>query len=561
MKKRLLTILLAASMVLMIPAAAFAEDENTQAAETPAVEATEIAEEAEQTVTETPVTEEAAAEEETATQEMSKAVAEETTPEATQPSQEQPAAQTEEPAIETGWNDDRTQYRDEEGNLVKGLFKAKMSDGVGALFYADENGNVVKTQGLITVAYPKTRFLRTTDAEGHVGFRDVGSADQNTYTYLIGEKEGAIVETAKIYTTSKGKVIVQDNGTVKKTAGLAEVDGKLYYVKASGYIRTDIGWKRLDNGNLYRIGKGGVIRTKVGQFKVGSDRYVIKSSDGVVVTKKGPVRVNGKLYFVRSKYGKLGSNKAYKYEDKVYHVNKYGAIKVDKHKWKDGKYYFATKWGYLKTKTGFVSRNGYRFLVKKGGLVVVSQKFKYKGNLYIANKYGSVKTGMFKWKGTLYYADDKGKLKKDAGIIEYKGYDYLVTGNGVVAVNKMSYYKGDLYASDSNGHLLTGIFKRGNTYYYAKNDYKVDAAQEIITYKGNYYYNKKGGGLARNEWVNVGDKHYYAGDNAAFRTSTFTISGVTFHPSSTGSISDSEYKKLFPDPEEDEAGDNVEDID
>ena len=512
MKKKLLTILLAAAMLLLIPAAVYAEGDDPSAV----------------TTGETVAAEEA--------------------------------------AVQTGWNADRTQFFDENGNLVKGLFKAKMIDGVGALFYSDENGNVVKTEGLVTVNYPDKRFLRTTDSEGHVGFREVGAADKNSYTYLIGE-EGAIVETAKIYKTSKGKVVVQNDGTVMKKAGFIDVIGKdgsskRYYVKSSGYLRTKSGWLRL-KGDLYRFGKGGVVRTKEGQFKIGSDRYVIpKGADGVVATKKGVAKANGKLYFVRSKYGKLGSNKAYKLGSRVYHVNKYGVVKVGKHKWKNGKYYFGTKWGYLKTKTGMVKRNGYRFLVKKGGLVVVNTKFKYKNHYYIANKYGSIKTGMFTWHKTLYYANKNGVLQSKPGIIEHDGNDYFVYSGGVVAVSKMFYWKGKLYSADGNGHLMTGLFKKGNTYYFADADHSVRTSEEIFKYKNNYYYNKRGGGLARNQWVEYGGKHYYAGDNAAFRTSQFTISGVTFHPDSNGAISDEEYKMLFPDPEpEEEEGDEVEDVD
>ena len=510
MKKKLLTILLAAAMLLLIPAAVYAEGEEPSAV----------------TTGET--------------------------------------AAAEEVSVQTGWNADRTEFRDENGNLVKGLFKAKMIDDVGALFYADENGKVVKTEGLVTVKYPNTRFLRTSDSEGHVGFREVGAADKNSYTYLIGE-EGAIVETAKIYTTSEGKVVVQNDGTVMKKAGFIDVVGKdgktrRYYVRSTGFIRTKSGFLRL-KGDLYRFGKGGVVRTKEGQFKVGSDRYVIpKGADGVVATKKGVAKANGKLYFVRSKYGKLGSNKAYKLGSRVYHVNKYGLIRLDKHKWKDGKYYFATKWGYLKTKTGMVKRNGYRFLVKKGGLVVVNTKFKYKNHYYIANKYGSIKTDMFKWKGTLYYANKNGVLKTKAGIVEYKGNDYFVWAGGEVAVNKMFYWNGKLYCSDENGHLRTGLFKKGNTYYIADADHSVRTSEEVLKYRNNYYFNKRGGGLARNEWVEYGGKHYYAGDSAAFKTSTFTISGVTFHPAGNGEISDEEYKKLFPDPAEDEGADE-EDVD
>ncbi|MBR0342864.1 MAG: hypothetical protein IJH64_11585 [Oscillospiraceae bacterium] len=528
-----------------------------------------------------------------------------------------------EPTVTTGWNADRTQYYLDDGTLATGLFKAKMTDGVGALFYADENGNVVKEEGLITVKYPQTRYLRTADSEGHVGFRAVGDTNKEDYTYLIGE-EGAIVETAKIYKTAEGKVVVQDNGTVMKKSGFIDVGTKRYYVKKSGYIRTKSGWMRR-NGDLYRFGNGGVVRTKVGQFRIGSDRYVIPKSDGIVATKKGTVKANGKIYFVRSKYGKLGSNKTYKFNGRLYHVNKYGVCRTGKHKWKDGKYYFGTKWGYLKTKTGMVKRNGYRFLVKKGGLVVVSTKFKYKNHYYIANKYGSIKTGMFKWhktlyyanengvlksksgmikyngddyfvfaggevavnkmiswkgnryvadengrfktglfkwKGTLYYANDDGVLKSSAGMIEHDGHDYFVFAGGEVAVNKMFYWKGKLYCTDGKGYLLSGLFKRGNTYYFADSDHTIRTSEDIFKHNGNYYYNKKGGGLAKNEWVEYDGKHYYAGDNAAFKTSSFTIDGVTFHPKSNGTISDEEYKLLFPDPEpEEEEGDVVEDVD
>lgn len=564
MKKRLLTILLAASMVLMIPVAAFAEEEGAQATETPAVEAIETAEDAAgDIVAVEPEDFEAVEAVETTevTQEAKQAAAEETPAET--PAAETPEVTAEQPAVETGWNADRTQYRDENGNLVTGLFKAKMSDGVGALFYADDSGNVVKKQGLITVAYPKTRFLRTTDSEGHVGFRDVGSVDKNTYTYLIGGEEGAIVETAKIYTTSKGKVIVQDNGTVKTTAGfVTDENGIRRYVTTKGYVKTKAGWVRY-NGRKYRVNGEGVVRTKVGAFTINGIRYVIPSSSkyGALQTKRGVTKAKDWLYFVRNDKGQLGKNLAYTVGSKVYHVTKKGVVITGKHKWKDGKYYFSTKSGHLRTKAGLITRDGKRFLVRKGGLVVVNQKSKYKGNYYISDKYGNIYTDMFTWKGTLYYASDKGVLKNSPGIITYKGNDYFVQSGGVVAINKMFRYNGKLYASDANGHLLSGLFKKGSTYYYADTNHVVNTDQEIITYKGSYYYNKRGGGLARNEWVNVGDKHYYAGDSAAFKTSTFTISGVTFNPSSTGAISDEEYKKLFPDPAEDEAEDTVEDVD
>lgn len=505
MKKRLLTILLATAMMLLIPAAVFAEGEDSQ---TPGSTDSQAIEQA---------------------------------------------------VIVAGWNADRTQYIGEDGKPVTGLFKAKMSDDVGALFYADENGNVVKTQGLITVDYPNKRYLCTKISGGHVGFREVGAVDKNSYTYLVGE-EGAIVETATIYNTAEGKVIVQDNGTVLKKAGFVDVNGARYYVKSSGYMKTNSGWIRV-NSKKYRVGEGGVIRTKVGSFKVGKYRYVIpEGSDGALRTSKGVVSANSKLYYVRNAKGQLGVYRSYTVGSKVCHVNKNGVVKVGRHKWKDKKYYYSTKKGFLKTKGGMITQSGKRFFVKKGGLVIVNKKFRYKKKVYIAGSNGVLKTGMFSWRGTKYYANSKGMLKSEAGMIEYEGNDYFVWGGGEVAVNKMFYWNGKLYAADGEGHLLTGLFKRGNTYYFADADHSVRTSEEIFKYKNNYYFNKRGGGLARNEWVDFGGKHYYAGDNAAFRVSAFTISGVTFHPANNGVISDEEYKKLFPDPADDE-GDDVEDVD
>ena len=376
----------------------------------------------------------------------------------------------------------------------------------------------------------------------------------------MGE-EGAIVETAKIYTTSKGKVIVQDDGTVRTARGFVTVDGVRRYVTSKGYMKTKAGWVRMD-GKKYRVSEGGVVRTKEGAFTVDGVRYVIPagSTDGALATTRGVVKAKDWLYFVRNTKGQLGKNLAYKVGSKVYHVTSKGVVRVGKHKWKDGKYYFSTQKGYLRRTNGLITRNGKRFMVKKGGLVVVSQKFKYKNHYYIASSTGTIKTGLFTWHKTLYYANAKGVLQSSAGMVTYNGYDYFVFGGGEVAVSKMFYWKGKLYAADGNGHLLTGLFKKGNTYYYADADHSVRTSEEIFKYKNSYYYNKKGGGLARNQWVEYGGKHYYAGDNAALRTSQFTISGVTFHPSSSGVISDEEYKKLFPDPAEDE-GDEVEDID
>ena len=144
------------------------------------------------------------------------------------------------------WNADRTIYYDASGKPTKGLFKAKMSDGVGALFYAGDDGKVVKKPGKVTVSGNKKRFLRSKDSEGHWGFRQV--YDGTSYSYFVGNNgEGAIAEDPKIYNCSAGKYYVRKNGTIKVVAGFIDIDGKRYYVRKGGLIRTTQGWLKYKN--------------------------------------------------------------------------------------------------------------------------------------------------------------------------------------------------------------------------------------------------------------------------------------------------------------------------
>lgn len=622
---------------------------------------------------------------------------------------QQEEQQQEEEQVQTGWNDDRTVYYDKSGQPTTGLFKAPMPDGVGALFYANDKGVVRKKSGIVTVDGSKKRFLRSKDSEGHWGFRAVKSSNKNTYKYLIGNTgTGAIIEDAGIHATDSGKkYYVQNNGTVKAKAGLVEVNGKTYFVNKYGRVRTEPGWL-YHNGKKYRVLNNGVIRTREGVLIINGKRYIVLSG-GEICRTVGAVKANGKVYYVRDSKGHLGKKKAYKVDGKVYHVNKYGVVYVGRHKW-NGKLYFSVNKGYLRLKSGTVTRDGKRFFVEAGGLILTDQKISYKGKEFIAGEDGYFKTGLFKWKGSLWYANKYGVLKKKAGIVKAGNYSYYVAAGGKVyvdrkikadgkmyiadssghlqtgffkwkkrdyyaesdfvvyadkkftidgktyiaaadghlrtkrfkwkgywwfandnhviytdkkfqsggytyiadkdghlktgtfmwkdgyyyitndkcrvyinkkfksdgytyiadseghlisgmfkwngyyyiakdkyriKVNKKFKYNGSTYISDENGHLMSGVFKwkKYNTYYYAETNYALHTTEEIIKYGGKYYYNKNGGGLAVNKWVEDDDTHYYAGSDAAFMTETFEYNGVSITPGSDGSVSEEDYKR------------------
>lgn len=485
------------------------------------------------------------------------------------------------------WNSDRTIYYldPEETTPATGLFKAKMKDGVGALFFADDSGLVRKTPGLLTVDGSKKRFLRSKDSEGHWGFREVSDTNTNPYTYFVGTNgQGAIVEDSQFYTYSGKKYFVQTNGTVKTTAGFVTVDDNKYYVRKGGSVRTKAGWVHYNN-KKYRVQSNGTVRTKEGAFTANGKRYVVKS-DGSICTKRGPVKANGKLYFVKNSKGHLGGNYYYKVGNKTFHVNKNGLIKVGRHKWKNGKYYYSVEKGYLKLKKGIVNEDGDNFLVEKGGKVVVSQKIDYKGKSYIAKKNGTFRTGLFKWHKVLYYANSNGELKSTAGIVKVNGKRYYVAAGGVVCVNQRIWSNGNLYIADVDGHLLsgffdwggashyaesnycvyynqrftvngktyiadsygnirTGVFKFGGQYYHSDSSGVLNTRAGIVYYGGKYYYNNSGGGIATHQWINTNGKHYYAGNNGAFFTKEFYYRNVKIHPASDGSVSDEEYQEAI----------------
>lgn len=445
--------------------------------------------------------------------------------------------------------------------LAVGLFKAKRYKGseVGgtSLFYAEPDGTVKKQAQFVKLSSGR-RFVHISDSEGEQ-WKEVSDSKEYGYaiTYHEEYNDFFVQWQSGVVDINGTKYYIQSDGTVQLTQGIVEINGAKYFVQDGGAIRSKTGFFTY-NGKKYLIGKAGTVYSKPGLVKWGGKKYVVKS-DASICTKKGPVKAGDKIYFVKDKSGVIVKNKAVKYNEKKYHVKSNGVVAVGVHKW-NGKFYYSGPKGNLKTKTAMVTYHNKRFLAKKGGLVVVSKKFKYKNKYYIAKKNGAIYIGLFRWKGTLYYSDTKGALLTKAGIVKVGDYSYYVQAGGKVYVNQKFKAGGKTYAANADGQLQKGLFTLNGKYYYADSDYAVRTSQEIITYEGKYYFNNKGGGLTKNDWVNYNNRHYYAGSDAAFKTSKFTVSGVTFNPNSKGEISDEEYKKLFPDPADDE-GNDAEDVD
>ena len=119
---------------------------------------------------------------------------------------------------------------------------------------------------------------------------------------------------------------------------------------------------------------------------------------------------------------------------------------------KKGKYYYYKySNGKIRKKAGFVTVNGKKYYVKKGGKIRTSKTFKVKKKYYRANKYGVIKTGVYKWKGYLYYSSASGVLRKKEGFVTWKGNRYFVKKGGKIVTNAGFAVKNIPYAADEAG--------------------------------------------------------------------------------------------------------------
>ncbi len=520
------------------------------------------------------------------------------------------------------WNSGRTRFLYNGTTPVKGLFKGKMKGTTtNALYYADDEGYVKNSEGIVTLSSDRLRFKVTTDGGGHKGFNPItkGDPDYNkpctyllvdtghnedypvietpglcncsTGTYLLNDNclvvttkglasyngdtyfiqdDYSVKTTSGVVTNTDGnKYFVQDGGKVKTTAGCVVDGGTTYFVQNGGIIQTAEGLVQHSDGRIFYVqpNTGGVVKTTEGWIDFGGKKYYATPGGAILTTpgvniiggkkyliqddwsvcfKKGIAAAGGNLYYVKDSSGTLYAKKEVKSGKKRYHVQSNCIVAVGPHKWKK-KLYFSTTAGYLQKKTAILAWGGHYYHVNNKGLVTKNKQIKFKKKWYIANKSGTLKTGFFKWKKGLYYANAKGAIRTKQGKYVINGYTYYIGSKGRISVNQQFKGKDGTYKSDENGRLVSGIYTWKNKYYYADADYRLHKTEEILHINKKYYYNKKGGGLAKNKFFDYKGNHYYAGSDAAILTSAFSYKGYVLHPTSTGIISDDEYYKVFPD--------------
>lgn len=521
---------------------------------------------------------------------------------------------------------DGTDYTEavKNGQKATGVFKAKRfktgeieAEGT-SLFYATQAGVVEKKEQLVS----GKDYIHEKNSEGEAWRKSSGS-----YTYLVtlheGYKNGYFVYWQEGLKSVGGNIYyVQSNGTVRTDAGVLTYGGAKYYIQQGGAIQTIGGWVtdtdgtryylpaesassgklRIDEGLFQADGKtwysaaGGAVRTTGGLFSYNGSQYyanddgsvntaagfitvngkkylcenggAIRSAagvvsfgvslylaldDGSICTTPGFITAGGRLYYVGSASGELFANKAFKLGSKKYHALADGSVAVGVHKW--GKnYYYSKGSGAIRTKKGIVSWAGNRYYVKKGGKITTKKKFKYKGKTYIAGSDGAFRKGIFTWKKNLYYASSKGVLRTKAGLFTYNGIKYYSRKGGKLYRNKLFTAGKKKYLAQSDGSIRIGYFVWKNKFYLTDSKGAVFTKEGMYTYSGKLYYVKKGGPLAVNQFVKDNGNYYYTGSTGAVLKTPFKYNGLTITPNShTGVVSPEDYYRLFPNEEPQQA--------
>ncbi|MBQ3290875.1 MAG: hypothetical protein IJH43_00690 [Mogibacterium sp.] len=431
-----------------------------------------------------------------------------------------------------------------------GDFYFEHEPGIVSGYYLQPDGTIRTEKGVFTdnknVKYYSEEGGAIRTAEGFVYDKD------GSKYYIPANAGGKILTKDANITYQNKKWHVGADGKIRTTAGVFKSGSYYYCASSDGSLVTKVGFTKVGNKTYYIQNANGVVRTAVGPFNVGSNKYIVQSG-GVIRTTTGLVKVSGKWYHVKNSSGALTINKKFKIGKKLYHAGTNAVVITGVHKW-SGYYYYSDAKGVVKVKAGIVKYNGKYYYVKKGGKIVTNKKFKAKKKSYISNKKGVIYTGFFTWKKGLYYSTSKGVLRTKKGFFKNSGNRYYVGGGAKIYKNKSFKVGGKTYRAYTDGSILTGYYLWKNKYYYANEKGALRTAKGIFYDPATkkYYYNKSGGGLMTDSFVEDHGKYYYVGSGGAVKTSkfTYTYKGTKYTivpKSKTGEISKEDYVRIFGD--------------
>ena len=116
-------------------------------------------------------------------------------------------------------------------------------------------------------------------------------------------------------------------------------------------------------------------------------------------------------------------------------------------------YYYMYASGKIRRKAGFVTVDGKRYYVRKGGRIITGRTFIVDKKYYRANRSGIIKTGVYRWNGNRYYSSKSGVVRRREGFVTWKGDRYYVKKGGKIIVSDGFCSENTAYAADSRGRV------------------------------------------------------------------------------------------------------------
>lgn len=252
---------------------------------------------------------------------------------------------------------------------------------------------------------------------------------------------------------------------------------------------------------------------------------------------KGWHSIGGYRYYFY-KTGKYYKDEIKSISGKKYCFDKSGHLLYGVNKY-DGSHYYSDSKGVIRESAGFVTSDGYRYYVTKGGKIMTGRTFKVSGKTYKAYGNGKLGTGVFKY-GTVahFYADKNGVIRTKAGFISWNGYRYYITKNaGRLECGRTFKVKGKTYKAYSTGKLGTGVFKYGTTArFYADKYGVVKTTAGFVECLGNRYYVQKGGKIELGHTFTVKGRKYKAFADGRLGTGIFKYGSKYYYADSDGAI-------------------------
>lgn len=252
---------------------------------------------------------------------------------------------------------------------------------------------------------------------------------------------------------------------------------------------------------------------------------------------KGWHSIGGYRYYFY-KTGKYYKDEIKSISGKKYCFDKSGHLLYGVNKY-DGSHYYSDSKGVIRESAGFVTSDGYRYYVTKGGKIMTGRTFKVSGKTYKAYGNGKLGTGVFKY-GTVahFYADKNGVVRTKAGFIIWNGYRYYITKNaGRLECGRTFKVKGKTYKAYSTGKLGTGVFKYGTTArFYADKYGVVKTTAGFVECLGNRYYVQKGGKIEIGHTFTVKGRKYKAFADGRLGTGIFKYGSKYYYADSDGAI-------------------------